>query len=54
MKVMKNFFLKLMFNTQKKLHKLHNDLPILLERKKTKKIENLVTNLYEKHKYAFT
>ena len=49
---MKNFFLKLMFNTQKKLHKLHNDLPILLERKKTKKIENLVTNLYEKNKYV--
>ena len=34
MKVMKDFFLKLMFNTHKKLHKLHNDLPILLERKK--------------------
>ena len=46
------FFLEVDVQYTKKLHKLHNDLPILLERKKTKKIENLVTNLYEKNKYV--
>ena len=32
---MKDVFLKLMFNTQKKLHELHNNLPFLPEKKKT-------------------
>ena len=31
---------------------LHNDLPFLLERKKIKKIEKLVTNLYDKSEYV--
>ena len=31
---------------------LHNDLPFLPERKKIKKIEKLVTNLYDKSEYV--
>ena len=35
-----------------KLHELHNDLPFLLERKKIKNVEKLVTNLYDKSEYV--
>ena len=35
-----------------KLHELHNDLPFLPERKKIKKVQKLVTNLYDKNEYV--
>ena len=47
-KVTKDSFLKLMFNTQKKLDQLHNYLPILHERMKIEKAEKLVANLHDK------
>ena len=34
-----------------KLHKLHNDLPFLLERMKTEKVEKLVVNWHDKKEY---
>ena len=46
--VMKDSFLKLMFNIQKKLHQLHNYLPFLHERMKTEKVEKLVADLHDK------
>ena len=49
---MKDIFLKLMFATPKKLHEIHNELPFSLERKKIKKVEQFVTNLYDKNKYV--
>ena len=51
-KVMKDIFLKLMFNILKKLHELHNDLPFLPERMKIEKVEKLVTNLHDKAEYV--
>ena len=41
-----------MFNIQKKLHELHNDLPFLPERMKFEKIKKLVTNLHNKTEYV--
>ena len=46
-KVMKDIFLKSMFNTPPNLHELHNDLPFLLEKMKIKKVEKFVTSLYD-------
>ena len=36
----------------KKLHELHNNLPLLTERMKTEKVEKLVVNLHDKTKYV--
>ena len=49
---MRDIFSKLMFNTQKKIYELHNDLPFLLERKKLKNVEKLVTNLHNKTEHV--
>ena len=46
--VMKNSFLKLMFNIQRKLYQLHNYLPFLHERMKIEKVEKLVADLHDK------
>ena len=35
-----------------KLHELHNDLPFLSERMKTRKFEKLVANLHDKTEYV--
>ena len=48
-KVMKDIFLKLMFNTHKKKQRLHMDLPFLHESKMLEKAEKLVTNLHDKN-----
>ena len=50
--MIKDIFLKLMFNILKKLHELHNDLPFLPEKMKIEKVENLVTNLDDKTEYV--
>ena len=44
-KVMKDIFMKLMFNIMKKIHELHNDLPLLPEKLKFEKAEKLVSVL---------
>ena len=49
---MKDILLKVMFNIQKKLRELHNDLSFLLERIKIEKVEKLVTNLRDKTEYV--
>ena len=49
--VMKDSFLKLMFNIQRKLYQLHNYLPFLHERMKIEKVEKLVADLHDKKKY---
>ena len=46
--VMKDSFLKLMFNIQRKLYQLHNYLPFLHERMKIEKVEKLVADLHDK------
>ena len=46
------YFLEVDVQYTKKFEELHNDLPFLLERKKTKKLERLVTNLCEKNEYG--
>ena len=43
------YFLEVDVQYPEKLHELHNDLPFLPERKKVKKVEKLVTNLYDKN-----
>ena len=43
------YFLEVEVQYPQKLHELHNDLPFLPERKKIKKLEKLVTNLYDKN-----
>ena len=45
-------FLEVDVQYLEKLHGLHNDLPFLPERKKIKKVEKLVTNLYDKNEYV--
>ena len=35
-----------------KLHELHNDLPVLLERMKIEKVEKIITNLHDKSEYV--
>ena len=42
------YFVKVDVQYIEKLHELHNDLPVLLERMKIEKVENLVANLYDK------
>ena len=46
-KVVKNIFLKLMFNILKKLHDLHNDLLFLPEKMKIEKVKKLAANLHD-------
>ena len=46
--MMKDIFLKLI-QYPEKLHKLHDDLPFLLERMNNEKVEKLVTNLALNH-----
>ena len=46
------YFLEFDVQYPQKLHELHNDLPFLPERKKIKKEEKLVTNLYDKNEYV--
>ena len=48
----KGYFLEVDVQYPEKLHEIHNDLPFLLERKKVKKVEKLVTNLYDKNEYV--
>ena len=52
MKVMKDIFLKVMFNYIEKLHELYNDLPFLPERKKLEKVEKLIPNLHDKTEHV--
>ena len=51
-KVMKDIFLKLMFNTLWKIHELHNDLPIFIRKNEDWKVEELVANLHDKTEYV--
>ena len=44
-------FLKVNVQYTKKLHELHNDLPLLPERMKIEKVEKLVANLLDKTEY---
>ena len=46
------YFLEYDFPNPEKLHELHNDIPFLAERKKTEKVEKLVTNLHDKGEYV--
>ena len=45
-------FLEVDVQYPEKLHKLHNDLPLLPERMKIVKVEKLVTNLHDKTEYV--
>ena len=44
----KGYFLEVDVQCPEKLHKLHNDLPVLPERMKIEKVEELITNLHDK------
>ena len=46
------YFLEVDLQYPEKLHELHINLPFLPERKKIKKVEKLVTNLYDKNEYV--
>ena len=46
------YFLRVDIQYPEKLHELYNDLPFLLERIKSEKFENLVTNLSDKPEYV--
>ena len=46
------YFLEVDVQYPEKLHKLHNDLPLLSERMKIKKVEKLVINLHDKTGYV--
>ena len=46
---MKVVFLNFIFNIQKELHELHNDLPFLPERIKIEKVKDIVANLHDKN-----
>ena len=48
------YFVKVDVQYIEKLHELHNDLPVLLERMKIEKVENLVANLYDKLNTLYT
>ena len=50
-KVMKDIFIRLMFNIEK-LHEFHNDLAFLPERMKIEKVKKLVANSYDKTEYV--
>ena len=43
-----DYFLEVDVQYPKKLHEIHNDLPILWEIMKIKKVERFVVNLYDK------
>ena len=45
------YFLEVDVQSPEKINEFHNGLPFLLERTKTEKVENLVTNLYDKTEY---
>ena len=51
--VMKDIFLKLMFNILKNSRNPHNDLQFLLERIKIEKVEKLVANLHDKKNMSY-
>ena len=51
-KVIKDIFLKLIFNILKKMHELHSDLLVLPERMKIEKVEKLGNNLHDKTEYV--
>ena len=51
-KVVKDIFLRLMFNILKKLHDLHNDLPYLPERIIIEKVKKLAANLHDNIEYV--
>ena len=46
------YFLEVDVQYPEKLYDLHNDLPFLLEGKRLKKVEKLVTNFLDKNKYV--
>ena len=46
------YFLEADIPYPEKLHEFQNDLPFLLERIKTEKVEKLVTNLHDKTEYV--
>ena len=46
------YFLEVDVQYPEKLHKLHNDLPLLPERMKIVKVEKLVTNLHDKTEHV--
>ena len=46
------YFLEVDVQYLEKLHKLHNDLPFLLERIKIEKVKKLLANLHDKTEYA--
>ena len=46
------YFLEVNVQYTEKLHKLHNNLPFLLERTQPKKVEKRVANWYHKTEYA--
>ena len=46
------YFLEVDVQYPEKLHDLHNDLPFLLERIKTEKVEKLVAKLHDKIEYV--
>ena len=48
----KGYFLKVDVQHTKKLHELHNDLPFLNERMKTKKVKKIVANLQNNTEYV--
>ena len=51
-KVMKDIFLKLMFNILKKLCKLHNSLTFLPQQMKIENVEKVVANQHYKTEYV--
>ena len=48
----KGYFLEVDVKYQKKLFNLHSDLPVLLERNKTKKCNKLVCDIHDKENYV--
>ena len=48
------YFLEVEVQYTEKLHEIHNDLPLLPERKKIEKVENIIVNLHEKTEYVHT
>ena len=51
-KLIKNIFLKLIFNTLKHLHELHNDLTFSSEKQKVDKVKKLAANFPDKKEYS--
>ena len=50
--MIKDIFLKLMFNILIFMHVFHNNLLFLLERMKIEKVEKLLANLHDKTDYV--